>query len=317
MQQPVPQANSSFSTLIPSLQLAWDSTSLNALKTCPRLYQYTIVEGYAPRMQSVHLQFGVWMHEGKEHYDRALACGAEHDDAVLQSIRYIMANTWDKERNRPWISDDPNKNRATLVRTLIWYFEHYKDDSITTVKFADGSPAVELSFSFDTSYKSSAGETFLLCGHIDRLGQMNDKTFPCDVKTTKYTLDDKFFAGFAPHNQFTLYSLAARTVYNLPTYGLVVDGCQIAVTFSRFERRTSPRDEAQLNEWYADLGHWLQVAEGYATAGWWPMNEASCGNYGGCPFRRVCSKPPSIRRQWLQSDFVHRVWDPLQVRGDI
>ena len=32
------QKNSSFSTEIPNLQLAWDSTSLGLLKECPRKY---------------------------------------------------------------------------------------------------------------------------------------------------------------------------------------------------------------------------------------------------------------------------------------
>lgn len=309
--------NSSFSSILSGLQLAWDSTSLGALKTCPRYYYYSIVLGWQPRLASVHLQFGIWVHEGKEIYDRAMAGGQDHDDAVLQSVRHLMRATWDRERNRPWVSDDPQKNRATLIRTLIWYFEEFRDDPIETVRFADGKPAVELSFSFDLPWRSHHGETFLLCGHLDRLGRMNGATFPCDVKTTKHTLDERFFLQFSPHNQFTIYSLAARTVYSLPTVGLIVDAAQVAVTFSRFERRTVPRSEAQLNEWYSELPMWLEQAERYAAANAWPMNEASCGNYGGCPFRPICRRDPSVRGQWLQSDYVRRVWDPLQVRGDI
>ena len=37
-----------------NIQFAWDSTSLGLLKTCPRLYYYTIIEGYAPRGESIH-----------------------------------------------------------------------------------------------------------------------------------------------------------------------------------------------------------------------------------------------------------------------
>lgn len=39
--------------------------------------------------------------------------------------------------------------------------------------------------------------------------------------------------------------------------------------------------------------------------------------YGGCPFRTVCGKDPKVRRQWLESMFAKRIWDPLTVRGDI
>ena len=311
------EPNSSFSSINPLLQLAWDSTSLGALKTCPRYYEYTIVRGFESRQRNVHLQFGIWIHEGKEKYDRARAGGVSHDTAVLNVVQYLLRATWDRERNRPWQSTDNVKNRLTLIRTIVWYLEEYKDDPITTVIFSDGSPAVELSFSFDTAYKSPAGEPYLLCGHIDRLGTMNGQTFPCDVKTTKSTIGDNFFDQFSPHNQFSIYTLAAKVVYSLPTAGLVIDGAQIAVTFSRFERRTSPRSEAQLNEWYQGLRYWLDAAEKYATANYWPMNESACGNYGGCPFRKVCSKSPSIRAEWLKTDFLPRTWDPLKVRGDI
>lgn len=309
--------NSSFSSLSPNLQLAWDSTSLRSLQTCPRKYFYEIVDGWEPKRRSVHLTFGIWVHEAKEEYDRRRAEGANHESSVLAVVRRMMRATWDRERGRPWVSDDVNKNRGTLIRTIIWYFEQYKEDPIETVKFADGKPAVELSFSFDTSYHTSAGETYVLCGHLDRIGRMGQQTFVCDIKTTKHTISDSFFASFTPGVQFSLYSLAAKVVYSLPTSGVIVDGAQVAVTFSRFERRPSPRAEVQLNEWYEGLQYWLQAAEKYASEDFWPMQEESCGNYGGCPFRPICSKPPSMRAEWLKADFVRRTWDPLKVRGDI
>ncbi len=89
------------------------------------------------------------------------------------------------------------------------------------------------------------------------------------------------------------------------------------MTFSRFERRVLPRSDESLSDFLRDCGQWFKVAESYARAGHWPMNETSCGNYGGCPFRIVCSHPPSSRQEWLEASFVRRTWDPLQVRGDI
>lgn len=40
------------------IQYAWDSTSIGYLKTCPRLYQYTIIEGWQSKGESLHLRFG-------------------------------------------------------------------------------------------------------------------------------------------------------------------------------------------------------------------------------------------------------------------
>lgn len=310
--------NSSFSKVVPNLQLAWDSTSLEAAQRCPRYYQLSIVEGYEPRLRSVHLDFGIWMHEAKEHYDRARARGEDHEDAVRGAVCHVMLATWNKELGRPWTSDDPNKTRFSLVRSVVWYFEEYKEDPIQTVVFANGTPAVELSFSFQTNWCSQAtGEPFLLCGHMDRIGKLGDHTYVCDVKTSKHLCDERWLAGFSPGMQFSMYTFASKIIYNLPTHGLIVDGIQVAVTFSRPTRGLVQRTETQLAEWYKDVEIIIREAESYARESYWPMRTSSCGNYGGCQFRRICSRPPAAREQWLRSDFLRRTWDPLQVRGDI
>jgi hypothetical protein len=308
-------ANSSF---LPgsALQFAWDSTSLGALKTCPRYYYYRVVLGWAPRSESVHLVFGIRLHEAKECYDRQRANGASHDAAVIEAVGSALCATWDDELNRPWQGDD-QKNRLTLIRTIVWYFEDYRNDPIQTIILANGKPAVELSFAFGSSYNSKDGYNFILCGHLDRLGALNNTPYICDLKTTKHTISGRFFESFTPHNQFSLYSYAVPIVYSIPAQGLIVDAAQIAVTFSRFERQKVERTPSQLDEWYVELGDYLGHAEDYAAAGRWPMNEQSCGNYGGCAFRRVCSHSPGVREQWLKADFVQRTWDPLRVRGDI
>lgn len=310
--------NSSFSTVLPTLQLAWDSTSLGALKTCPRFYQYSIVEGWQPRHISVHLTFGLHYHAALERYDHAKASGLSHEESEIKAIRYLLEVTWDKEKQRPWCSDDPNKNRFTLVRSVVWFLEQFKEESLKTVILANGKPAVELSFRFDSGVlTNSTGETFLLCGHLDRLVEFQDKFFVADRKTSKSTLTQDFFDKFSPDNQFSLYTLAGHVVYSLPIEGLIVDGAQIAVTFSRFARGFSPRTKEQTEEWFKDFQFWVAQAEVYAKAEYWPMNDKACGNYGGCQYRGICSKSPKVRERWLQADFTKRVWDPLITRGDV
>jgi hypothetical protein len=60
-----------------------------------------------------------------------------------------------------------------------------------------------------------------------------------------------------------------------------------------------------------DLGVWLKQAKWYAEDDYWPQNDKSCHKYGGCPFREVCSKSPSVRDKFLESGFVRREWNPL------
>jgi hypothetical protein len=89
---------------------------------------------------------------------------------------------------------------------------------------------------------------------------------------------------------------------------------QVAVGFSRFSRGFTYRSLAQLDEWLADTRYWLDLAVQYAKAGYWPQNDKSCHHFGGCPFRRVCSKSPEVRPVFLESDFRREPWNPLQIR---
>lgn len=310
--------NTSFSTQLPNLQLAWDSTSLGALKTCPRSYEEAIIKGHTRHTDNVHLLFGLHYHSGLECYDYCRATGMDHEDAVRAAVKKIMADTWDFKLNRPWNSDDKNKNRFNLLRTIVWYLEQFKDDPVKTVILANGKPAVELSFRFETSYKAvTTGETFLLCGHLDRMGVFQDQTYIIDRKSTKSDIQGAdFFDRYSPDNQMSLYELAGGIVYGLPIRGVMIDAAQVLVTGSRFRRGFTYRTQEQRDEWYKDLEYWLNQAEGFAVKGYWPQNDKACGLYGGCPFRAICGKSPLVRDQWAK-DYKTRIWDPLQTRGDI
>src|SRR5204862_513337 len=62
-----------FSPEVPGLQFAFESVSHGLLKECPRKYQYTILEGWIPALESVHLTFGLHYHKAIEIYDHKRA----------------------------------------------------------------------------------------------------------------------------------------------------------------------------------------------------------------------------------------------------
>jgi len=321
MTEPQLPINTSFSEILPGLQYAVDSTSLGAYKTCPRLYYYSIIQGWQPRFESVHLTFGILMHKGREFYDHAKAEGQGHEDALAHTIHQLLLLTWNKELKRPWDSGDPNKNRLTLVRTLVWYLDKYGDnDALETVILASGKPAVELSFRFDFGYRfKSTGERAIACGHLDRLAKLNDEYYIPDIKTSKYTIDASYFAGYSPDNQFSMYTLAGKIAFAMPVKGVILDAIQILVTGSRFQRGLIPRSQDQVDEFVEDSHQVLFEMETSALNQHWRMNDKSCHNIHGrpCDFRSVCSRPKGAREQWLKTEFRQRVWDPLQRRGDI
>lgn len=297
------------------LQMAWDSTSLGALKTCPRLYQLSIVEGWQLRGDNIHLTFGIEFHAALELYDHQRAAGASHNDALHLAIIHVLHATWRPDLGRPWLSDEPTKNRHTLLRAVVWYLDQFQDDPLETIVLRDGKAAVELSFRFELEQRSRlTGEYFLLCGHIDRLARWQGKTWVVDRKTTKSTLTQEYFDRYTPDNQVSLYTLAGGLAFDEPIAGLIIDAGQTAVNFTRFQRQPISRTPAQLQEWHHDLSYWLSLAESFAEAGYYPQNDRACHNYGGCQFRGVCAASPEVREKLLQAQFTKRLWDPLRTR---
>lgn len=323
--------NTSFSVKLPTLQLAMDSTSLGAYKNCPRFYYQSIVLGYQPRSESVHLTFGLLVHGCIERYHHKKVQGLDHNDSLDFVVDWMLRQTWNSSLSRPWDSGDQYKNRYTLLRTVVGYLDKYGEhDALETIVLENGKPAVELSFSFDSgATSSSTGEPFVLCGHLDRMATLNGDAYILDPKTTKSELNARYWSSHNPSNQFGIYLLAGQITYKVPVKGLIVDGIQVLVGESRYDRHLITKDKFQLDEYYRSTVDWLKRIEesaveaqsqldvGADPAQAYPMNETACTKYNGCDFQSICSRSPGSRKQWLTTGFKQRVWDPLLRRGDI
>lgn len=315
------------------IQIAWDSTSLGWFKECPRKYQYSMILGLRSKGDSVHLVFGQWYHSCLEQYDKFRSTGMDHDQSMIEVVNNAMIMTWGD--GKPITFDNPNKTRETLIRSVIWYLDHFKDDPAQTVILANGKPAVELSFRMELDYgpgkkiipltvdeitkgqtiqQVTASRPYVLCGHLDRVVNFSGGAYVMDRKTSSTTITSNYFDQYDPDNQMSLYTLAAKVIYQTPVKGVIIDAVQVAVGFSRFSRGFTYRTDAQIEEWLADTKGWFALAERYASEGYWPMNDKSCHKYGGCPFRKVCSKSAEVRQKFLDSDFIAHPWNPLETR---
>ncbi len=309
------------------VQFAWDSTSLGLLKTCPRLYQYTMIEGWQSKDENVHLRFGQEYHSALEDYDRRKASGLSHEDAMHLAIHELLIRTYGWETD-PLTKAGKYKNRWSLISLVIDYLDKFEEDPAETFILEDGKPGVELSFRFELDWGPRAQEDilteprqpYLLSGHLDRVVSFQDSLFVMDHKTATSTLSDYYFVQFEPSNQMTLYSLAGKIVLNAAIKGVIVDAAQIKLedNHSVGVRRFTYRTEGQLEEWVHDLKFWFGQAESYAEANYWPMNDTACSMWGGCKFREICSKDPGVRENFLKSKFtklpVEERWNPLKSR---
>jgi hypothetical protein len=283
-----------------NIQFAWSSTSLDLLKTCPRLYEYTVIRGWASRDESIHLRFGIEYHQALQDYAIAKAKGIRHEDAIHDTIRALHGRIHD------WVVDRGTragkyKNRESVVSLVIDYLDHFVDDPAETFILFNGEPAVELSFRLEMDWGPQAeGQTpYLLCGHLDRIVSYADNLYVMDHKTSMTTLSSYYFNQWSPSNQMTLYTYAGNVVLHSPVKGVIISAAQIKLEDpNTFQRGFTYRTQDQLSEWTDDLRFWLGQAEAFATAGHWPQNDTSCSKFGGCKFREVCSRSPQVRETY-------------------
>lgn len=299
------------------VQFAWDSTSLEYIKRCPRLYYYEMIAGWKYSGENIHLRFGTEYHQALHDYETAKASGMDHDEAVLSAVESLLVRIHDWEPE-PQKQSEENKSKANLIRTVIWYLDQFKNDPAKTIMLANNKPALEVSFRFGLEYTADFGNekhNYMLCGHLDRIVEYQDQMYVMDRKTTTTTPGNFYFDQFDPHNQMSLYSLAGRIVLNSPIRGVIIDAAQVAVNFSRFVRSFTLRSEEQLDEWLYDLEFTFAQAETYAAEEYWPKNDTSCDKYGGCKFRSICRLPQSVRQNFLEGNFVKgKLWSPLEPR---
>jgi hypothetical protein len=135
-----------------------------------------------------------------------------------------------------------------------------------------------------------------------------------DQKTTGGTVGTYYFNNFSPSNQMSGYAFAGQAILHSPVSGVIIDAAQIAVNFTRFGRGITTRSKDQLEEWFEGVLETISIARDFTRRGVFPMNPTACGNYGGCPFRILCSRSPKVRDNFLKSDFVPHHWDPMEDR---
>lgn len=307
---PVP-VNHAFSTRNPLLQLIWDATSLGTFRECPRKYYLQIIRGYTTKRAALALDFGIALHEGLELYYRNKAKGLSFHDNELSVISFLMKHPLRENIDK---YEDPVRNSKTLVFAAWDYMQNYRFEPCETMIFSDGTVGVELHFQMETDITTAGGEKISLAGNIDRLAKQELGIFIQDHKTTSMPLTQRYFDQYKPDTQMTLYTVAGDVVFATPIRGVMIDA--IDLKKGEFSRQISLRTKEFCEEWLGELESWIRVAEFYATRGIFPCNDKSCHKYSGCPFKEYCTAPYGLREQLLQEDFVKRVWDPSQPRGE-
>lgn len=319
------------------MQFAWNSSSITVASECLYKYKLQVIDGWANPRPSVHLIFGGHYATALEHYHKHVAEGKTWQEALREVVREALINSWVPEHDcpectsenssvrlaincyrcdntgripaGPQLFDHNMKTRETLIRSIVWYVDQFHNEPMKVLLDREGKPLVEHTGVFDVD------DGILFTCHLDSVVDYAGDPYIRDQKTTGTTLTPRYFDGYKPDIQMSMYTFMGKALFNIPVRGVIIDAAQIAVGFTRFERGFTFRTDSELAEWYDSSMATIQAARNATRENYFPRNTTSCGNYGGCPFRGACSRSPEVREQFLKADFVKGLrLDPLDIR---
>lgn len=283
-----------------TIRYAWDSTTLQAYMACPRKYYYLYVLNINTPGSRLDLDFGILYHKALELWEKH----GRDDAALIYALRAVHSAPEAKSlRDIEW--NNP-KSLGNLFRAVVWYVDEHQTDNFQTLMTARG-PALELSFKLKIG--EFAGHDILYCGHLDRVIEHREKIYFVDRKTTKKHLSSDFFLQFQLSVQMDGYALGSQIIFDRPAAGGIIEACQLAVGFARFDRGILPTSPASMAESLAEMKDWIDSAAHHAEAEFFPRNKTACWF---CQFKDICSRPESTRPAFITSKTVpSRIWNPL------
>jgi hypothetical protein len=286
---------------------------MELFKTCPRKYQLAIIEGWTPTKTAPPLVFGGLLHRYLEAYDRRRLTGASHYDTLTEVVAQALRETVrringlllpDGEIREVAPGTEGSQEILTSWRTTTARQTSSKHHLVHRA-VAVNDPLHHPPFLRQPAPRSPASmlsaprwRPFHIPGHIDKICEFAGDLYIQERKHTTATLGDWYFIKYSIDAQTTGYLTAGKVLLDKPIAGIIVDACQVGVTFSRIQRHVAPRTPAQLEEWLSNTQEWISLAQYYAKrygAKPWPLNEASCHKYSGCQYRGVCSRDPEHR----------------------
>jgi hypothetical protein len=219
------------------------------------------------------------------------------------------------ETERRWVSNDPAKDRYTLIRAVVWWCDDQPEgalDGPVPYAFPDGTPAIELSIPITLPWLAPTGERYVLTGYLDSIDVLGEEHFISDNKTTKKTLNRQYWKQYSPNVQVSTYDLIGSVLFpDLNLRGVRIDAVQTLVGGARFGTQVFYRSDKLREEYLQDIEYTIREAERYAKDNYWPKREANCAL---CQFNAVCSKEPAERERYLKGNFQVRKWNPLRER---
>lgn len=227
------------------------------------------------------------------------------------------------ERTEQLFSVHAVKTRLNLLRLVYFYTEAQKDAALEIMsietKDSGGKPAhmVLAEVPWVVPFASYQGTAMHLAGWFDTVKRLRgtDAVFITDLKTTKNSLSNNYFAQYNPNVQVGVYSrVGMLSMKGLGPSGVAIEAFQLLENGVRYAMRTFEFTADQHRELDLDIADALaRVVESVQT-GHWPKNRTACFL---CPFKRICALPEASRIPALKQDFARARWNPLKREKEV
>lgn len=302
----------------------FSNNSIDIYHRCPRKSLYATLERLVPPQMNWAAQFGVAVHEGLAAWYRTQDDTQEQLlQKILIALRDLTKPTDEVSIIRPDMSahqlrtelalliaqaalpmpDDFNagdhRNALLLEQIMRQYSHLYRYEPFRVVH-------VEKNFII------SITPEILYQGILDLIvfWAMTGKLVTMDHKTTSTIA--KFGEKFTPGHQMTGYILGTKTFMDDVADEACINGIMTArrkegIRKDDFQRFPNVyRSEDDLEEFMNNTIATVDRMHNDLERGYFPMHTASCNDFGGCPYKQVCSASPKNRDTILATSYVKR-----------
>ena len=283
-----------------------DSTMLTSWD-CPKKWEFAHGRRYGHEGKSIHLIAGAAYAKGLEVARLSYVQGADPETCLERGTEALLMEYGEAE-----CPPDSAKTAERMVGALEFYFDQYPlETDPARVAIISGRPAVEWTFALPLPFSHpETGEPLLFTGRTDMICEFAGGLYAEDDKTTSQ-LGSSWSKQWELRGQFTGYGWAAREL-GIKLAGTLVRGVSILKTRYDTAQAIINQPDWKIDQWVEYRDHRLaQMISAYREGRFIPALGEKCNEYGGCPFKSVCTIPPAQRPNWLAVNFVENEWSPL------
>lgn len=294
-------------------KLVPDYSALSTQAECARKFQWQYRERLRSREPNAPLHAGSALHEALNYiYTEAWDFGAASE---------LLADAWGSFRTPP-NSKHGYLTLGHLQVVLANYMEEREAQPTALEESGAATQLAEEALVFD--WVNSDGEVERIGGKPDLPRELSGRRYIVDHKASTIWVNSYWALKFKLGFQFRIYCAALKQLTGIRYEGAYVNGIYMGKHAADgpekwIKRQSAPNSlfgpyhysDEELDEAWAWASTLLDAREVYEARGFWPPNEQACGNYGGCEFIDLCSRPPKIRAALAAAQFEK--WTPTGV----